>query len=149
MKKKKIFVLLIILGFLLSFGVVVAATSTSTLQNSIEAQNQAFAGKNGANLGDPKDTRVIVANIIKVFLGFLGFLATTYLVYGGYMYMTSAGNDQRADKASKIMFYSALGLFIILASYSITLFVFNVYQKSLEQSNVPVQEQPNSLFLPQ
>lgn len=151
MEKKKFFILLIILGFLLFGAVTTASATNSSLQDSMSAQNQALAGKNGANLGEAKDIRIVVANIIKIFLGFVGTLATAYLFYGGYMYMTSAGNEQRIGNASKIMLYSALGLFIILASYSITSFIYKTYQKSLEQSSNTTtgQSSQNGLFLPQ
>lgn len=150
MKKKNLLILLVIFGFLLFGAVNVVSAVTSSLQDSMSVQNQALVGKNGANLGEAKDIRIVVANIIKIFLSFLGTLATVYLFYGGYMYMTSAGNDQRMGNASKIMLYSALGLFVILASYSINSFIYKTYQRSLEQTNNAAtgQSGQNDLFLP-
>lgn len=137
------------MGFLFSFSFTMAATST-VIQDAMNAQNQAFAGKTGANIGEAKDIRIIVANIIRVFLGFVGFLATTYFVYGGYMYMTSAGNEGRASSASKIMLYGALGILIILASYSITTFVYKSFQRSLKNDFTSSSEynSQNEFFQP-
>jgi NADH:ubiquinone oxidoreductase subunit 4 (subunit M) len=133
MKLKIFFVIALSFGFLIPNNFVIATNSTTEkLLDSINAQNQAF--EKTSEVGAPTDIRIIVAKIIKIFLGFVGFLATAYLVYGGYMYMTSAGNETRASDASKIMLYSALGILIILASYSITNFVYNSFQKSLKQT---------------
>ncbi|PIZ95796.1 MAG: hypothetical protein COX80_03630 [Candidatus Magasanikbacteria bacterium CG_4_10_14_0_2_um_filter_33_14] len=132
-RKKIILFLLVILGVFCFTNFSLAVNSTTeSLIDSINSQNQAF--ENSSEVGAPQDIRIIIAKIIKIFLGFVGFLATAYLVYGGYLYMTSAGNETRAEDASKIMLYSALGIFIILASYSITNFVYKSFQASLEQT---------------
>lgn len=118
-----------------SYNFVAAQNSTTEqLYDSIAKQNNAF--QNSSEIGPPQDIRIIVARIIKVFLGFVGFLATVYLVYGGYMYMTSAGNESRASDASKIMLYSALGILIILTSYSITNYVYKIFERSLLEQNI-------------
>ncbi|OIO18951.1 MAG: hypothetical protein COY69_01845 [Candidatus Magasanikbacteria bacterium CG_4_10_14_0_8_um_filter_32_14] len=139
MKKSQFFILLIILGFLLPFSFVSAVTSTKVIDN-INSQNNAF--EKGSKISAPADVRIVVARIIKIFLGFVGLLATVYLIYGGFLYMTSSGDATKVTSASKIMLYSAIGLFIILASYSITNFVYKSFQDSLYQIDNPDMGNP-------
>lgn len=69
------------------------------------------------------DPRIVVGRIIKVLLGLLGAIFTVLVIYGGFIWMTSAGNDEQVTKARKIISAAIIGLVIILLSYSITNFV--------------------------
>lgn len=131
MKIKKILIITGIILGLLVVNIAVSHAAGTSIEDAMAAQNQAFAGKTAANLGSPKDVRIIVTNIIRIFLSFVGLLATTYLVYGGYLYMTAAGNESRTSSASKIMLSSALGLLIVLTSYSITMLIYKIYLSSI------------------
>lgn len=49
-------------------------------------------------------------------LGFVLALTTFFIVWGGFQYITSRGNQQQAETAKKTLTYAILGLlFIILA----------------------------------
>ena len=76
----------------------------------------------GIGLGNT-DPRTIVANIIKIVLGFLGMIAVVMILIGGFKWMTAGGNTERADEARKIIVAAVIGLVIILAAYGITTFV--------------------------
>lgn len=58
--------------------------------------------------------RTLVLDIVNWFLLFLGLVATGFLVYGGFLYVTSAGNDENINKAKKIIIYAAVGILIIV-----------------------------------
>ena len=72
------------------------------------------------------DIRVIVARIINVFLGILGVVALLLVLYGGFLWMTAGGVPERVEKAKKVLINAAIGLGIILTSWAITWFIFNV-----------------------
>lgn len=65
----------------------------------------------------------IIAEIIKYLLSFLGLLFLILTLYGGFLWMTAAGNDDQIAKAKAIIVNGIVGLIIILAAYSITYFV--------------------------
>lgn len=69
------------------------------------------------------DIREIIANIIKVALGLLGIAALVLILYGGYKWMTAAGNEDQISEAKKILTNATIGLVIILSAYSIVNFV--------------------------
>lgn len=80
----------------------------------------------GANIGLPAtDIRVVVANIIRTALGLLGIVALVLILYGGFVWMTAGGDDEKISQAKKILVNSAIGLAIILSSYAIASFVIS------------------------
>lgn len=70
-----------------------------------------------------QDIRVTIASIINVFMGLLGIIAVVIILYGGFMWMTAAGNEERVDKARKMIVSGIIGLAIILSAYAIARFV--------------------------
>jgi len=58
--------------------------------------------------------RAFVLKIMNWFLLFLGLLTTGFLVYGGFLYITSAGNDEGIQQAKKLIIYAAVGIFVVL-----------------------------------
>ena len=70
------------------------------------------------------DLKTIIVNIIKVALGFLGLLAVIFILYGGFVWMTAGGNQDKIVKARKILINAAIGLLIILSSYALASYIF-------------------------
>ena len=71
------------------------------------------------------DVRVTVARIINVFMGLLGIIAVVIILYGGFIWMTAAGNEERVSKARQMIVAGVIGLAIILSAYAIARFVVN------------------------
>lgn len=72
-----------------------------------------------------QDPRIIVANLIRVFLSLLGMIALILILYGGFTYMTSAGDPEKVTKAKRILSNAIIGLAIIVASYAIVAFILS------------------------
>lgn len=64
-----------------------------------------------------------VSSIIQVLLGFLGILAVLLILWGGFIWMTAAGDDAKVDKAKKLIMSGIIGIVIIFAAYAIASFV--------------------------
>ena len=75
-------------------------------------------------LGD-KDPREIAASVINVSLGFLSIVAVIIILFGGFKWMTAAGNDDKVDEAKKLITAGIIGLIIILAAWGIAKFVID------------------------
>lgn len=71
------------------------------------------------------DPRLIVARVIQVALGFLGTLALGLLLYAGFLWMTSAGNEEQVGSAKNILRNGLIGLIIILSAFGIVSFVIS------------------------
>lgn len=86
-----------------------------------------------SNIGfSRKDPREIVANIIKILLGFLGTIAVVLIIYAGFLWMTAGGKPDNTKKAKDIMSAAVTGLVIILISYGITLFVTQALSNAIQ-----------------
>jgi len=79
---------------------------------------------NNANIGlQASDPRAVAARIINVALGFLGIVAVVIVLYGGFMWMTAAGNEERISKAKQILTAGVIGLVIIVMAWAIASYV--------------------------
>jgi len=70
-----------------------------------------------------EDIRVIIAKIIRIFLGLLGIIAVGLMLYAGFTWMTSGGNEEKIASAKKILINATIGLAIIMSSFAITQFI--------------------------
>lgn len=85
----------------------------------------------GAQTGlGEKSVTLIVADIISWLLGLLGIAAIVIILYAGFLWMTSAGNDEKIKTAKKMLSAGVVGLVIILAAYSIARFVVTALIKA-------------------
>ena len=78
-----------------------------------------------AGFPDPKTIPEIVGAIINSFLSLLGVIFLCLIIYGGFVWMTSAGNETKVYKAKQILTNAITGLIIIMGAYGITFFVMN------------------------
>lgn len=92
-----------------------SAFAQGTLSD-IGAQTGLDSGQGGSLTG-------IISGLISVFLGILGIIFFLLTLYAGFLYMTAAGEDDKVDKAKKLLTQAVIGLVIILAAYAISTFV--------------------------
>ena len=69
-----------------------------------------------------RDLRESINSIIQLLLSFLGILAVIIILWGGFLWMTAAGDDSKVDKAKKLIISGIVGIVIILAAYIIANF---------------------------
>ena len=62
---------------------------------------------------------------INIALGIVGLIAVIFLIYGGFRYITSAGNEEVAEGAKKTIQNSIIGLVVIILSYTIITVIIN------------------------
>jgi uncharacterized membrane protein YwzB len=69
------------------------------------------------------DLRAVLGNVINIALGFLGVALLIIIIYGGFLYMTSGGEEAKIKKGKNWNKNGIIGLVIILLAYAITNFV--------------------------
>lgn len=79
----------------------------------------------GTGLSAANDPRAIAANIIRIALGFLGLIAISLIIYAGWLWMTAAGEEEKIEKAKKILISAVIGLIIILSAFAIASFILS------------------------
>ncbi|MFH1522826.1 MAG: hypothetical protein ABIE43_03335 [Patescibacteria group bacterium] len=67
-------------------------------------------------------TRVAI-RVSELILGIVGSLALLMFIYGGIMFLVSAGNSEKVTQAKQIIVGAVVGLAIVFASYMIITFV--------------------------
>ncbi|MCF6276968.1 MAG: pilin [Candidatus Magasanikbacteria bacterium] len=70
-------------------------------------------------IGAGTDLNTILGGGVKVALGVVGSVTLAVFMYGGFLWMTSAGNQEKIKKGWNTMIYAVVGLFIIFSSYAI------------------------------
>jgi cytochrome bd-type quinol oxidase subunit 2 len=76
------------------------------------------------NLGTT-DLKQTVINIVNYVLGLLGLIAVIMIIIGGFQWLTAAGNEERVEKAKKVISAAVVGLIVILLAWAIVIFVVN------------------------
>ncbi|MCK4968588.1 MAG: Ig-like domain-containing protein [Candidatus Aenigmarchaeota archaeon] len=120
-KKKSLYYIIIIavlllltIGFLL-FPLLPSMAQESTLMET--------AGETAGLVATPLP--IVIGNIFKIVLGFLGLAALIIVIYGGIIWMTAKGETEKIAKAKKILINGLIGLLIIVFSYAIVSFIIN------------------------
>lgn len=73
---------------------------------------------------DPGDTlNNTVANIINIISVVVGIAAVIMMIYGGFRYITSAGNQESVKAAKSTILYALIGLVVVALAQIIVQFV--------------------------
>lgn len=77
------------------------------------------------NINQGSDLKDIVVSIINIALGLLGIIAVIIIMYGGFKWMTAAGNEDQVTQARKMIIDGVIGLVVIFLAWAIASFVIN------------------------
>jgi hypothetical protein len=117
-------ILLLFLGFIQVTMLFSAQTvQASSLWDNMEGKDQIGTAFGTTGTGDPADIRVIAANVVKIFLSFMGIVFLVLNIVAGFKWMTAGGNEQAVTEAKSQLGNAFIGLMVILLAYSITYFV--------------------------
>lgn len=124
---KKLFLLSLVCTLLISSLPVFAQDD---MKGSLKNFGNAAYGKAAAQYQETQGPVVIAGKIINAFLGILGIVMVVLVLFGGFLWMTAAGNTEKIDKATKILTNAVVGLIIIIMAYGISYFVINQLLKA-------------------
>lgn len=72
----------------------------------------------------PTDPRTVIINVAKIFLSFLALIFTLIVMWAGYTWMTSEGNQEKTTVAKKWLTRGVIGIAVILSALMIVSFIF-------------------------
>lgn len=106
----------------LATGLALAAVAAAPLMASAVT---AFTVEDvGASLGlGTADLKNTVINILNWVLGILALVAVIMIIMGGFQWLTAAGNEEKIEKAKKVISAAVIGLIIVLLAWAIVIFV--------------------------
>jgi hypothetical protein len=82
------------------------------------------SGYQTSNINELSISR-IAGTGVNVFLSLLGIIFVVLMLYGGFLWMTGRGNEERLTKSKELIQAAIIGLIIIMAAYAISYFVFS------------------------
>ena len=75
--------------------------------------------------GEPESPAATAGRVINIALSLVGIVFLILMFYGGYLWMTARGKEERLNKAKDTIEASVIGLIIVLAAYGITYFIIS------------------------
>ncbi len=121
MSYKILIILFISIGIFVFSGV--GAASAYNFNNNSGLKSTAGGAGYGTSGSETVDSKISL--IIKSVLSFLGVIFLILMIYGGFLWMTAAGNEQQIEKAETLLASAVIGLIVVISAYAISYFVIN------------------------
>jgi len=116
-------ILLFFVIFISFFCITNFVLADQELSDSALDQLKAGGEKANYNTESTSDPREFANLAIRGILGLTASLSVGLIIYAGFLYMSSRGDESQVDKAKKLLTAAVIGLVIIFAAYSISYFV--------------------------
>jgi TRAP-type C4-dicarboxylate transport system permease small subunit len=76
-----------------------------------------------------------VLRTLSLVLALLGLVAVIMVVWGGFTWLTSGGDETKVESAKKIISAAVIGLIVVLLSWAIVLFATRTTQNVITDPN--------------
>ena len=96
--------------------------SSTTTSNPLKLLNET---SKEAGVSTQRELPEVIGSIIQWVLGIVGIILLVMFVYGGVLYATSAGNEDKLETAKKVMLYAILGIVIIALAFVLTRYIIS------------------------
>lgn len=110
------------LSGLLAYAVIVASKVNAS-PPATGGPEQGWAYSPEGPEGVITDPTAAITQVTNYVLGFIVLIATLIIIYGGVLYLTAAGNDDRVAQAKKTISSGIIGMVIAGLAYAIVFFV--------------------------
>jgi len=122
--------LLVIPALLFSPILLSGSASAAGLQESVNKNLKGVGDAAGFKTSEDAGLPATVGKVINVILSVLGVLFVVLMIYGGVLWMTSFGNEQKVSRAKNLIIDSTIGLAIILLAYALSSFIVKELMKA-------------------
>ncbi len=122
MKKVLLAMLALPLMFLLVAMPAYAASCNSGNVTSFKNSANRCLNQSG-DTSDKNTLMIMVKDVINILLFVAGIIAVIFIVVGGFRFVTSEGDANKASQAKRNILYAVIGLVIAASSYTIVGFV--------------------------
>ena len=117
------------------FGVIIFLTAPAAFAQSGNsygldaAAKEAF--KDAPQLQSNASVSQIAGRVINIVLSFVGIIFLILIIYGGFIWMTAGGSEEKVGTAIKIFTAASFGLLIVIAAHLITRYIGTAFINSL------------------
>jgi hypothetical protein len=109
--------------------ILLSSTATDNLKKYCNIAGTGSSG--GSGIPNPlgtTDVNTFVGRLISYALGLVGTISLLLFVYGGLIWMTSAGSPEKVKKGRDILVWAVIGMAIVFMSYILVKFVIQGLQ---------------------
>lgn len=107
-----------------SFAAAPTAPTAPSLNTSLNPAGQGvYGGAPGGGAPTTKTIGDVVAQVVLIFFSLLGIIFVCFIVYGGFKWMTAAGNPDQVKGAQSLMRDAIIGVLILMAASFISYWV--------------------------
>lgn len=111
----------------LVFSLPLFAFAQSNVQQGLSGIQSIFGFSGG--LTSSTTLKDLIINAIRLMLMFAGIIAVVFVIIGGYMYITSGGNAEQAEKGQNTVVNAIVGIVMIILSYVIINVLVNLVSR--------------------
>ena len=84
-------------------------------------------GGNAVNTGGFGSIDSIILNILLLVIILVGLISLAMVLYGGFLYITSRGEQSNIEKSRKVITSAIIGIIIVALSFFLAKFVMNLF----------------------
>ena len=108
-------------GLSMFSAIAVPLATNAAIGSGLTNANVALgASQTSSTLTSASDVPAMVGKAISVLLGVLGIVFVVLVVYAGFLYLTSNGDETNVKKAKKMLTQAVIGLVLIVSAYAIS-----------------------------
>ena len=105
----------------------ILAASTLPLLPQMALAQVTIRSELGSTFGlGTADLEQTVISIVQWALGLLALVAVVIIIWGGFTWITAGGNEEKIEKAKKLITAAVVGLIVVLLAWAIVIFVVGV-----------------------
>ena len=116
---------ILLISFLFNFNI--SKISAASFKDGLQ---QAGARVGYSTLENKTSLEGRVGQILSVATTFLGVVFLGLMIYAGFIWMMSRGNEQEVAKAKNMIIYAVIGLVVVLSAYTITKLFYGLWWQS-------------------
>ncbi len=102
------------------------ALAANDVQNGLSGVRSLFPGSGLAGSTSLTGPNGLLVYVIQILLLLSGIVAVLFVIVGGFWYITSAGNEEQAEKGRKTLVNAIIGVVIIVLAYVIISVIVNL-----------------------
>ena len=133
MNPKHLLLLLITIASFVCVPSVQAVNKTLSVSPASNGTIGCRDGQDCVQLTNPlatTDIKIIIGNTIQVVMGIVGSITLIIFLYGGFLWLTSAGNSEAIQKGLQAMLWAGIGIIVVFSSYAIITLILNTLQQA-------------------
>ncbi len=91
-----------------------AATTTQAKNDACAGVNQLSDGTTSCGTANPTDVNSLVQTVIKVLSLLVGVISVFFLIFAGFRFITSGGDQNTVNSARNMILYAVIGIAIVV-----------------------------------